>query len=105
MSIPESSITTFLDLAGHLGVRGLEAGGQPSSQKIHHIDAGSMMKVNTGCKTFGEGETDHVTLSESGGEPSDQCDATKKKGEVKNKTDANKKPWIQADHFLGNLSG
>ena len=117
MSIPEYSITTFLELASDLGVRGLETG-NPTSQKTDQLDADSMVKpgadslkkLDTGYKTLGKGDTDHLTVSQKG-EPSNQCDdETKEKGEIFNEpaiglNDANNKPWIQANLFLSNLSG
>ena len=116
MSIQESSITTFLELASDLGVRGLETG-DPTSQKTDQLDADtmgkpgadSMKKLDAGYKTLGKGDTDHVTVSEKG-EPFNQCDEAKEKEEIFNElaivfNDANKKPWNQANHFLRNLSG
>ena len=116
MSIPEYSITTFLELASDLGVRGLETG-DPTSQKTDQLDADtmgkpgadSMKKLDAGYKTLCKGDTDHVTVSEKG-EPFNQCDEAKEKEEIFNElaivfNDANKKPWNQANHFLRNPTG
>ena len=114
MSIPESSITAFLELANDLGVRGLDTGNS-TSQKTDQLDADSMVKpgddsmtnLDTGYKTLGKSANDHVTESEKG-EPSYQCDEANEKGEIFNKPAMglnNKKPWIQANHFLRNLTG
>ena len=130
VSIQESSISTFLELADQLGVRGLQTAGiDPTSQQTDHVN--SMKNLDTGCKTFGD--TGYPILSEKGEVSNQQREsATKESGTIleepairlnnnnnnnNNKTitileepvvrlnDANNKTWIQSNHFLGNPAG
>ena len=114
MSIPDSSITTFLELANDLGVKGLETR-DSTNPKTDQLDADSMVKpgddsmtnLDTGYRTPGQGDIDHVTVSEKS-EPSNQCDEANEKGEIFYKPGMglnNKKQWKQANHFLRNLTG
>ena len=81
VSIPESSISTFLELADQLGVRGLHTDGtDPTSQKTDHVN--SMKNLDTGCKTFGD--TGRPIPSEEGAASNQQRgeSATKESGTV-----------------------
>ena len=80
VSIPESSISTFLELADQLGVRGLHTDGiDPTSQKTDHVN--SMKNLDTGCKTFGD--TGRPIPSEEGEASNQQREsATKESGTI-----------------------
>ena len=92
VSIPESSISTFLELADQLGVRGLHTDGiDLTSQKTGHADADlmdgkpgadSMKNIDTGCKTFDD--TGNPIPSEKGEASNQQRgkSATKESGTI-----------------------